>query len=353
MKELKDLIGQAQKEKVFSAIAIEVLKNEKNVLSLYDGTTSFESDDNGKRPSKVTDEHLFDLASLTKSLCTATLCSMLIEKNLLSLDTKISDVYGEYALSFNKELGNITVAQLLNHSSGLESWFPVYKTVTSRSDAYMFVRSRGLHYKTGTKHVYSDLGYIMLGEMLEIIMEKKLDYLFDHITGPLELKDIKFFPVQEHADKQDEKFVCTGYSDIRGRMLIGEVNDENCYTLDGVAGHAGLFGTAKDVTTVAKHIFKTHKLLFQKSNDGSEWAYGWHYPTPQKSSSGTMLSQNSVGITGFTGTSLWIDMDNNIIITILSNRTVSPDSIKFGGDTDKFTILRPKLHDIIMGEILK
>ncbi|MFH1223279.1 MAG: serine hydrolase domain-containing protein [Pseudomonadota bacterium] len=344
MKELKALISDAHKNKIFSAIAIEVYKKDNNILSVYEGTPLFDSSE--KKQPEITEEYLFDLASLTKPLCTAVLCSLLFEKNILSLDTKISEIYDEYAISFNKELSDITMAQLLNHSSGLEAWFPIYKVSKSRSDAYMFLRSRGLSYKPGTKHVYSDLGYILLGEILEIVADKKLDYLFEHIIGPLELKRIKYLPT-------NERIVSTGYSDIRKKQLTGEVNDENCFALGGISGHAGLFGTAKHTSLTAIHVFNEHKMLFEKSSDGSEWAYGWHYPTPKNSSSGTLFSKNSVGITGFTGTSIWIDMEKDILVTILSNRSISPDSIKFGGETDKFTTLRPKLHDAIMGEILK
>jgi len=362
LKNLSNIITDAIKEKTFSGAAVEVMQNGKPVISEYFGTTSFETET--EKNEDVTSQHLFDLASLTKPLCTTLLCNTLIDKDIATLNTGVAEIFDQYALNFNKSLETVTIKNLLNHSSGLEAWAPIYKFVKNRSDAYMFVRSRNLEYKTGTKHIYSDLGYIMLGEIIEILMEKRLDHLFElYITEILELHNLKFIPL--NIDSDEEKFVSSGYSEIRNKLLAGEVNDENCFALGGVAGHAGLFGTAKDVCCLADHIrecivgspikplinksFAT--TMLEKSKVDSEWANGWHYPSKEKSSGGQLISQNSIGMTGFTGTSVWIDLDKNIVITILTNRTISPTSAKFGGETDKFTDLRPKLHDAILGVI--
>ena len=362
MKQLSNIINSAINEKIFSAIAIEVTKSGVTVFSQYTGTTNFE--DNKERIEDVTEHHLFDLASLTKPLCTTMLCNVLLDKNMLSLNTSVADIFDPYALNFNKALAPVTIASLLNHSSGLEAWAPLYNVVKNRGDAYMFVRSRALDYATGTKHVYSDLGYIMLGEIIEILMEKRLDHLFElYVSEMMDLHNIKFIP--KGTDTDDDKFVCSGYSEIRNKHLFGEVHDENCFVLGGVAGHAGLFGTAKDVCALAEHIrtcvngsavkpiitkAAAVKML-EKSPVDPDWAYGWHYPTEGKSSAGQLISQRSIGMTGFTGTSVWIDFDKEIVITILTNRTASPDSAKFGWEMDKFTEVRPKLHDAILGEI--
>ena len=362
MKQLTNIINGSINEKIFSAIAIEVTKNGIPVLSQYTGTTNFE--DNKEKIEEVTEQHLFDLASLTKPLCTTMLCNVLLDKNMLSLSTSVADIFDQYALNFNKELAHITIASLLNHSSGLEAWTPLYNIVKNRGDAYMLIRSKTLDYATGTKHVYSDLGYIMLGEIIEILMEKRLDHLFElYVSEMMDKQNIKFIP--KNADADDNKFVCTGYSEIRNKHLFGEVNDENCFVLGGVAGHAGLFGTAKDVCSLAEHIrtcvngsaanpiiskASAVKML-EKSSVNPEWAYGWHYPTVGKSTAGQFISPRSIGMTGTTGCSLWIDFDKNIVITILTNRTASPDSAKFGWERDKFSEIRPKLHDAILGEI--
>ncbi len=362
MKQLSNIINTAITDKIFSAIAIEVAKKGTTIFSRYTGTTNF--DENKERIEDITDQHLFDLASLTKPLCTAMLCNVLIDKKLLSLNTSVADIFDQYALNFNKTLASVTIGSLLNHSSGLEAWMPLYNVVKSRGDAYMFIRSRALDHETGTKHVYSDLGYIMLGEIIEIIMEKRLDHLFElYVSEIMDIHNIRFIP--KGTDVDDDKFVCSGYSELRNKHLFGEVNDENCFVLGGVAGHAGLFGTAKDVCAIAEHIRTcingsanrpiiskdSSTKMLEKSSIDPDWAYGWHYPSVGKSSAGQHISTHSIGMTGFTGTSVWIDLDRDLVITILANRTVSPDSAKFGWEMDRFTELRPKLHDAILGEI--
>ena len=362
MKNLSNIITDAIKEKTFSGIGVEVMQNGKPIISEYFGTTSFETE--SEKNEDVTEQHLFDLASLTKPLCTTLLCNNLIENNLITLDTSVAEIYDQYALNFNSALKPITIKNLLNHSSGLEAWTPIYKFVKNRSDAYMFTRSRSLEYPTGTKHIYSDLGYIMLGEIIEILMGKRLDHLFElYISEILELHNLKFIPI--NIDHDEDKVVSTGYSEIRNKLLLGEVNDENCFAFGGVAGHAGLFGTAKDVCTLSDRIREcitgtpTKPLItknfaatmLEKSKIDPDWANGWHYPTKGKSTGGNFLSEQSIGMTGTTGTSVWIDLEKNIVITILCNRTISSDATRFVGGKDTFSELRPKLHDAILGVI--
>ena len=353
MKQLIKLVEDGLNKKDYSGLAVEVIHKGETIFSSCYG-------------EHASQEHLFDLASLTKPLCTAFLSSVLIEKKAVETSTLIGDIYSDYAISLNPALNNIAVSNLLDHSSGLEAWFPIYKTVSSRSDAYLFVRSRNTSYKTSDKNVYSDLGYIMLGEIVEILFEKRLDYLFEHyITQPLELTKLDFMPLGQEDTKTGLKFVPTGYSDVRKKDLVGEVNDENAVVFDGVAGHAGLFGNIKDVSRLTSHILNIIKgreendnlsqatliKMIEKKNN-SDWTFGWHYPSQKNSSAGQLLSKNSIGMTGFTGTSIWMDLDNDVVITLLSNRTISPNAIKFGGESDGFTILRPLIHDAIMGEII-
>ncbi|MCX6111733.1 MAG: serine hydrolase [Proteobacteria bacterium] len=379
MEKLKQVIKKSISEKIFSGIGVEVNHKGKNVLSLYDGKTFFEEKETGKEkrigkdkgneqtPSLVTPKHLFDLASLTKPLCTSLLTSILVDKGCMNFNTPISEILNEFSLSYNKEFDDIKMEDLLNHSSGLDAWIEIYGAVSNRSDAYMFVRSRPLSYVPGSKHMYSDLGYILLGELVEIILDHKLDYLFDHfVAQPLELHDLCYVPLTATTTKKEKSFVASGYSQIRNRLLVGEVNDENAYVFNGIAGHAGLFGTASNVCSLGQHILdiiqgkakypvigkNTLSKVLARSSDNSEWAYGWHYPTEQNSTAGKNISKNSVGMTGFTGTSIWIDFDNSLVITILANRTIASDAAKFGGTQDRFSALRPLMHDIIIGELI-
>lgn len=353
MNKLKKLIEDGLKQGTYSAISIEVVKNNNILLSEIVG-------------DNITKDHRYDLASLTKPLSTAMLASILLSNKTIDRKTNIGDIYSEYDISLNPVLSDITIQDLLDHSSGLEAWFPIYKTVQSRSDAYMFIRSRTPSYKKNEKHLYSDLGYIMLGEIIEVIFQKRLDYLFDHyISSPLNLRKLGFVSTTTENEKQKDKFVTTGYSEIRNKDLCGEVNDENAFVLEGVAGHAGLFGTIDQTSKLATRILniikgkeehdhiKTNTLLNMiERSDNSEWACGWHYPSAKNSSSGTLMSKNSIGMTGFTGTSIWIDIDREIVITVLSNRTIAHDSAKFGGEADSFTKMRPLIHDTIMGELI-
>jgi len=353
LNKLKKLIEDGLKQGTYSAISIEVVKDNSVLLNEIVG-------------ENISKDHRYDLASLTKPLSTAMLASILLSNKTLDKKTKIGDIYSEYSISLNPALSEITIQDLLDHSSGLEAWFPVYKTVRSRSDAYMFVRSRTPSYKKNEKHLYSDLGYIMLGEIIEVIFQKRLDYLFDHyISSPLNLRKLSFVSTKTENEEKKDKFVSTGFSDIRNKNLCGEVNDENAFVLEGVAGHAGLFGTIDQTSRLATHILNIIKdkeehdhitkdtlLNMIKRSDNSEWACGWHYPSQKNSSSGTLMSKNSIGMTGFTGTSIWIDIDREIVITVLSNRTVAKDSAKFGGEADSFTKMRPLIHDAIMGELI-
>lgn len=367
MEKLKQSVKKAISEKVFSGIGIEVNHKGKNVFSMYDGKDLFEEKGQKNDPEIVTPSHFFDLASLTKPLCTSLLTSILVDKGSLSFDMKIADIMDEFSLSYNKDLKDIKIENLLNHSSGLDAWAQIYNTVNNRSEAYMLVRAKSLSYKTGSKHLYSDLGYILLGELLEITSEHKLNYLFEHfITSQMGLKELCFIPISDPSSKDNKKFVSSGFSTIRKKQLIGEVNDENTFVFNGIAGHAGLFGTARNVCSLGQALLNIiedkescpliskNTLLksFQRSSSDSEWGYGWHYPSGKNSTGGKNISKNSIGMNGFTGTSIWIDIDKSLVITILANRTIAPDAAKFGGVQDRFSSLRPLMHDIITGELI-
>ena len=372
MIKLQTKIKDSIEQKIFSGIGINLRKDGRTLYSIYEGATSFEQPDKdkNKKPNNlqsvniINRDSLFDIASLTKPFCTATVIGIMVDKGLISFETKISDIYDEYSISYNKDLASVSIQQLLNHSSGLEPWFGLYTLVNNRSDAYMLARMRPVCYQPGTRHVYSDLGYIILGEIIEILSQNKLNWVFNNlISSPLELNQIFFIP----TDNKDSEhsFVSTGYSKIRDRFLIGEVNDENAYILNGVCGHAGLFSTVDNLSYIAQNLLDTLSSkegksiiskgtiikMFERTSNDSEWCMGWHYPTMDNSTAGKLISPNSIGITGFTGTSLWMDLDKGFIINIMANRTIASDSAIFGGETDRFTNLRPYIHDLIIGEI--
>ncbi len=365
MIKLQTKIKGAIEQKIFSGIAIDLIKEGVKLYSLYEGKTLFEDKKEKElQPVDINKDSVFDIASLTKPLCTAIIAGIMVDQGLISFDTKISEIFDDYSISYNKDLGLVTIQHLLDHSSGLEPWFGLHTLVNNRSDAYMLTRMRPICYQPGTRHVYSDLGYIILGEIIEIILQNKLNIIFDNlISSPLGLDHVFFVPSDEK--KNAYSFVSTGYSKTRNKILLGEVNDENAYILDGVAGHAGLFSTVNDLSSIAQNILDTFKgrgakqiinrktlsKMFQRTHEDTEWCMGWHYPSKDNSTAGKLMSKNSIGMTGFTGTSIWIDLDKDLVISILANRTMAPDSAIFGGETDRFTSLRPFIHDLIIGEL--
>jgi len=209
--------------------------------------------------------------------------------------------------------------------------------------------------------LYSDIGYIILGELLELYYGSRLYDIFENVVVKnFNLKDIGYVLIDGVCPRNKDLFVSSGYSENREKHLIAEVNDENASMMNGEALHAGLFSKTIEVENYGAMILnilkgRTNKPFIKKDllekllqkTDDSSWAASWHYPD-KESSSGSCFSKNSIGMTGFTGSSLWIDIDKDVVISILSNRTISKASAKFGGEKDEFSILRPTLHDIIM-----
>jgi serine-type D-Ala-D-Ala carboxypeptidase len=351
---IENLINKKIDEKVISAFSIVVNKKGSEVLKLNLGKTSFKED-----AKNINENSIYDIASLTKVFSTSFLFLNLLDQNPSLLEIKIKDIFSKYSISFNKELESIKIKDLLSHSSGLKAYMPMYEFLKSRSDIYMFVRSRHLQYKTRSKNIYSDLGYILLGEILEIIHEKKLDTLFNQkIALPLNLKNTFYL----NEDLKNKEFVSSGYSNFRNIDLEGKVNDENTAVMNNVSGHCGLFSTIEETSKMVfyiKEVFKDKQKenIFNKSSlikafkkQSTEWNYmGLHIPT-KNSSAGRFISKNSLGMTGFTGCSFWIDFDKDIVITILSNRTISKNAAKIGGEKDDFTNLRSMIHDIVLGD---
>ncbi|MBN1115380.1 MAG: beta-lactamase family protein, partial [Oligoflexia bacterium] len=349
--------------------AVESSYGGKPFISMYQGETFFDGKIGEKFPSAVNQDSIFDLASLTKLLVTFFLSAKLIEHKTITLQTTVADILDEYAINYREELGRVTVRQLLCNCSGFSNWEKLYGIVDNRSSAYMFIRSRPLQYQPGTKHVYSDPGYIVLGELIELLMGARINELFEnHIAVPLSLYNLFYMPTDSSVNKDDFSFVSTGYSEQRNRPLLGEVNDENAYVMDGVSGHAGLFGTARDVLKMGQYILdvmkdrekgsiiskNTLEAMLEPYSTETTWACGFYYPDKDRNNStaGKLMSPSSIGMTGFTGTSLWIDFDRDVVITVLCNRTISPESAKFGWERDRFSIIRPMINDKVLKELL-
>jgi CubicO group peptidase (beta-lactamase class C family) len=316
---------------------------------------------------------IFDLASLTKPLATTLGIMLLVRENKLQLDDQVTQFVPSLANTRTK------IRHLLSHTSGLPAWKPYYEKVIdcATTGKTVFVGSRAaknyileqVHQEAplsepGTQPLYSDLGFMVLGEIIETISGTNLDVFFhDRISHPLNLRSTTFLDLTQFETcriqaKQDE-FAPTELCPWRKRVLCGEVHDDNAFAAGGIAGHAGLFSSARDIHTVVAQLdrclrgrdsFLPQPLVeeFFTKDDSvprSTHTLGWDTPAPKNSSSGMYFSRKSVGHLGFTGTSLWWDLEKNFHVILLTNR-VHPNR-----NNEKIKQFRPKIHDLIMQAI--
>ena len=322
-------------------------------------------------------ETVYDLASLTKPLATTTAVLCLIQDGKLRLEDPLHASFPELQ---GKALGSATVFHLLHHSSGLPGWRPLYEEIAMQERQYPgflgseaagkfaveYIGKESMAYPCGTTNLYSDLGFILLGLMIERVTSLSLArFCEERIYQPLGIQRLMFVPTINGMGGVDGQHVTgpiasTENDPWRGRILRGEVHDENAYALGGIAGHAGLFGTGSAVLAMANgwlsgyhgrsHFFHRelvrHFLTRHSQTQGSSWGLGWDMPS-SPSSSGQYLSAQSFGHLGFTGTSLWIDPCVELEVVLLSNR-VHPSR----QDT-RIQQFRPLIHDVVYETIVK
>lgn len=274
-----------------------------------------------KRPMRP--DTVFDLASLTKPMCTATLTLKMLEKGLLSLETRVCELLDGWSEGWRRE---VTVKHLLTHTSGLPAWAPLYRRCRGRADFLDAINRVEKAYEPGSKAVYSDLGFMVLGFILEKLSSLPLDALSKReIFKPLGMTDTCFNP----SGGLRARAAATENCPWRGRVVIGEVHDENAYALGGVAGHAGLFSTVYDLavfcqTMLNMGVYGSVRLLKEETvrEATRTWvrdAYkgfglGWMKPKNWP------LPESSYGHTGFTGTSIWICPRLELFTVLLTNR---------------------------------
>jgi CubicO group peptidase (beta-lactamase class C family) len=238
--------------------------------------------------------------------------------------------------------GAVTVRHLLTHTSGLPAWRPLYKEAPSPAAALALVYATDVDTVPGVRYLYSDLGAILLGEVVARVSGEPLDaYAARALFAPVGMRDTRFRP----APAERARIAPTEYDPWRQRHLRGEVHDENAHALGGVAGHAGLFSTADDLVRLARMYLGGGELDGRRVLDAavvaeftrrqdpavSHRALGWETATGQNSA-GRALSAAAFGHTGFTGTSLWIDPERDLFVLLLTNR-VNPtrQNVKIGG----------------------
>ncbi|MEQ1896405.1 MAG: serine hydrolase domain-containing protein [Vicinamibacterales bacterium] len=290
----------------------------------------------------------FDLASLTKVLAT-TLCAMqCVDGGALHLDDRVSAHLPEWAL---QDRQSVTVEDLLTHCSGLPAYLPFFRMLRGTGPVTSAIASTPFAYAPRTASLYSDLGFILLGTLLERLRSRSLADQFRSLARALAVGDsIGFHPPRSMTPV----IAPTEQDPWRGRLLAGEVHDENAWAMGGVAGHAGLFGTAEAVGVIARHLLQildgraglfsgdtTARFTARRREiPGSSRAVGWDTMLPTSSCGGRM-SGTAFGHTGFTGTSLWLDPERGLYAVLLTNRVHPTRS------NDAITRVRPAFHDAV------
>jgi CubicO group peptidase (beta-lactamase class C family) len=306
---------------------------------------------------------IFDLASPTKVMATIPAVMKLVDEGRIGLNDPLSKLIPSANLG---DKGDLTLRLLLTHSAGLVDWTPFYERLR---DHPLKERKRLLRewiieepfaYEPGKGSIYSDLGFMLLEWVIEEQTGESLaEFVQKNFYGPLGLKRT-FFGGGDGRHLQGvakEEFAATEDCPWRKRVLQGEVHDDNAWTLGGYSGHAGLFSTAEEIYVIAnmlrehylgirKDFFKpaTVREFFRRQDivKGSDWALGWDTRALEGSSAGKCFSRDSVGHTGFTGTSIWMDLEKDVIAILLTNR-VHPKR-----DNDKIKHFRPVFHDAVM-----
>jgi len=319
---------------------------------------------------------IFDLASLTKPIATTTALLWLVHEGAVGLDDPVAKYLPAFA---ERDKEAVTLRHLLTHSSGLKPWRAFHElylekerksgerllaTPAAREGIVDRTLRSGLVHESGTAAVYGDLDFIALGALVEAVARQPLDdFCNERIFAPLGMRDTFFVRLADGASSLPEplrrRVAATENCPWRGRVLWGEVHDPNAWTMGGVAGHAGLFSTADDVMTFALALLDawhgrgdalpTQTLREftrrQQLPEGSDWALGWDTPTRGASSSGQYFGEQSIGHLGFTGTSLWIDLEREVVVVLLTNR------VHLVAKKSRFE-LRPQIHDLVLEAFL-
>jgi beta-N-acetylhexosaminidase len=305
----------------------------------------------------VSGDTRYDIASLTKVVVTTTLVEKLVEGDFpspLSLDAPIERYLPEWTKGPQPEWRHkVTVRHLMTHTSGLPPFKEYWRTSTSKQETLRRIFAEPLEYEPGTKVVYSDLGIILMAEIIQRLTGKPLDVLAnENIFGPLGMKRSMYNPPKtawpEIAPTEFD-------SQLRNRMLQGEVHDENAFAIGGVSGHAGVFSSAPDLAVFCQMLLNggvyAHQRILKRATIAdftrpqalaqNTRTLGWVVPT-EGGSSGHYFSSHSYGHTGFTGTTIWIDPDRQLFVVLLTNR-VHPTR-----ENHKIAEVRPAVHDAVM-----
>jgi beta-N-acetylhexosaminidase len=350
LKPAYELLDRAVADGAFPGGVLAVGLNDELALHPF-GTLTRQA----KSPA-VTADTIYDVASLTKPIVTTTALMRLVQQGDIDLNAPVARFLPEWAAAAKSDpdpswRARVTVKMLLLHDAGLPAHRDFYLRATGREAVLSQVMAEPLVREPGRQIEYSDVGFILLGEICERLTGESLAETAKDVFAALQMKSSLFNPPKSLRPSIAPTEADTTY---RKRLLQGEVHDENAWALGGVAGHAGLFSTAGDISAFAQMILNggiyAHHRVLRRSTiqqfstretlGDSARALGWDVPV-QPSSSGQYFSARSFGHTGFTGTSLWIDPERDLFVILLTNR-VNPTR-----ENEKIRRVRPALHDAV------
>ncbi len=376
-KKIREKMAQGLADEVFPGATLLVAHRNEIVFHEAFGVNEL-----GPKQSKITRDTYFDIASLTKPLATAAATAILFQQGDLALDDPLKRFIPKFS---GGDKDQVTLVHLLTHSSGLPDWKPYFKEIAKREAVeagflgspeakravYQMAHQETLIARPGKQSCYSDIGFILLGRVVEKAAGMPLDdfcerKIFTHLDAPAP----RFIRNSATTAQQlNDAVAATEDLAWRKGVIRGIVHDDNAYAMGGVAGHAGVFATAFGVYQLVRlwldaisgsGIFnpKIAARFFRRQQErlpeSSSWALGWDTPSPASqgeakglSSSGRFFSKKSVGHLGYTGTSIWIDPENHLCVILLSNR-VHPSH-----ENKKIQSFRPELHDVVFKEVLE
>ncbi len=343
------IITRAIEDRVFPGCSLAVTHRGELIAHQAFGRFTYDA-----TSPEVTTANIFDLASVTKVVATTAMAMILYERGVLDLEAPVSAIVPEFTsaelVSADASRARVTLHMLLAHSSGLPAYERLFQRAKTREQLLEAAFATPLITLPEMRAAYSDIGFIILGVALERLADESLDrFCQREVFGPLAMAQTTFNPAKGLREGipptiDDHTF--------RHRVIQGEVQDENASILGGVAGHAGLFSTAGDMALFAHAMLnggypilraETIALFTRRESapEGTSRALGWDTPSPP-SQSGKHFGMRSFGHLGYTGTSLWIDPDRQLSITLLTNRTW-PDC-----QNQAIKQVRPAFHDAIV-----
>ena len=342
---VRAVLERAIAARAFPAACAEVGNTTRPLWRQALGHLTYETD---AQPATL--DTIFDLASLTKVIATAPLVMRQSERGRLSLDDRVAGLLPAWQ---GADRADVNIRDLLSHASGLPAHLPLYRDHDGRAAFARAIGTTPLEYPPRTRSVYSDLGFMLLGFIIEDTapLPAQFDAMLVQMGG---IQELQFHPPAAWRTR----LAPTSVDPWRGRLLVGEVEDENAAALGGAAAHAGLFGTAGAVGEYARHVLQvlggragafqtdTLRTFVTRRPDvpGSSRALGWDTMLPT-SSCGTRLSASAFGHTGYTGTSLWIDPERELYVVLLTNR-VHP-----ARGNDAIAAVRRALHDAVIEDL--